>query len=74
MDRLLLIIFYVMLVILFLRPSWLKYSTPFGHISLTSAKNIALVFSSLWLIAMFSSPRRYLPPASWDSLFSSSSQ
>jgi O-antigen ligase len=62
MDRLLPIIFYVMLVILFLRPSWLKFSTPFGHISLTSAKNIALVFSALWLIAMFSSPRRYFTP------------
>ncbi len=61
-DLLMLLVFYITLVIVFLRPSCLKFSTPLGGVSLTSAKNVAILLSLIWLIAMLSNPRRYLTP------------
>ena len=55
-----LVLFYATLVLLFLRPSFLKFATPLGRISLTSAKNPAFAFSFLWLVAALMDPRRYL--------------
>jgi len=59
LDRLLLVVFYVTLVIVFLRPSWARFSTAFGHVSLTSARNLALVLCGIWLAGCIVSPRRY---------------
>ena len=59
-DRLSLCVFYPALALIFLRPSWLKFATPFGQVSLTSAQNIVFLLCSLWLLAFLLHPRRYL--------------
>ena len=58
-DRLLLCVFYPALALIFLRPSWLKFTTPFGHVSITSAQSIVSLLCSLWLLAFLIHPRRY---------------
>jgi putative inorganic carbon (HCO3(-)) transporter len=58
-DRLSLCVFYPALALIFLRPSWLKFTTPFGHVSLTSAQSIVFLLGSLWLLAFLIHPRRY---------------
>lgn len=58
-DRLSLCVFYPALVLIFLRPSWLKFATPFGNVSVTSAQSIVFLLGSLWLLAFLIHPRRY---------------
>lgn len=58
-DRLLIVLFYATLVLLFLRPSFLRFSTPLGSISLTSVKNISFLFCCAWFLAALAAPRRY---------------
>lgn len=60
LDRALTAVFWTALVILFLRPSTLRLSTPFGHASLSSAKNIAIAFGLFWLALAVARPRRYI--------------
>ncbi len=59
LDRALKAIFWAALILLFLRPSTLRLATPFGHVSLTSAKNIVIVFCFFWLALAFARPHRY---------------
>lgn len=59
-DRLLAAVFWAVLVILFLRPSAFRLATPLGSLSVTSAKNIAVVFCGLWLALAVVRPRRYI--------------
>ncbi|MEJ2745758.1 MAG: hypothetical protein P8123_08765 [bacterium] len=58
-DRLSLCLFYPALVLIFLRPSWLKFHTPLGKISVTSAQNVVIVLCLLWFLALLMNPRRY---------------
>jgi O-antigen ligase len=62
-DRALPALFFLTLALVFLRPSFLKISTPSGTVSLTSAKNIALVFCAVWCAALLLNPRRYYAPS-----------
>jgi O-antigen ligase len=59
-DRLSLCLFYPALVLIFLRPSWLRFHTPLGQVSITSARNIVIVLCLLWFLAFLINPRRYL--------------
>ena len=58
LDGALLILYYAVLVVLFTRPSVMKFTTPVGHISLTSAKNITLLFCALWILSAVAGGRR----------------
>lgn len=58
-DRLSLCLFYPVLVLIFLRPSWLKFHTPLGKVSITSAQNVVIAFCLLWFLAFLINPRRY---------------
>jgi len=58
-DRLSRCVFYPALVLIFLRPSWLKFSTPLGRVSITTAQSIVIFLCSLWLLAFLMHPRRY---------------
>ena len=58
-DRLSLCLFYPALVLIFLRPSWLKFHTPLGRVSITSAQNVVLVLCLIWFLAFVMNPRRY---------------
>ncbi|MCX6354392.1 MAG: O-antigen ligase family protein [Candidatus Aureabacteria bacterium] len=62
-DRGLRFVFFITAGLIFLRPSWLKFSTPLGRMSLTSAQNIAILFCFLWGIAVIVNRRRYLTPS-----------
>ena len=63
LDRLLAALFWAALALVFLRPSSLRFPTPFGRVSLTSAKNISVAFSLLWLACAVARPRRYFVSA-----------
>ncbi|MDD5556507.1 MAG: O-antigen ligase family protein [bacterium] len=78
LDRLLAPLFWATLALLFARPSFLRIPTPLGTLSLTSARNIALIFCAAWLAAAVLAPRRlrgarpFLPPVAlfvgWSAL------
>jgi len=59
-DRLLAAAFWVTAFLTFLRPSWLKLSTPWGTLSITSANTVATVFCALWIAAAVLNRRRYV--------------
>lgn len=62
LDRLSLCLFYPALVLIFLRPSWLKFHTPLGRVSVTSAQNVVIAFCLIWFLAFLLNPRRYFTP------------
>lgn len=59
LDRTITILFYVAMAFTLLRPSCLKFRTPLGQVSLTSALAPALLLCAAWLIALLLEPRRY---------------
>ena len=60
LDRMLAAVFWAALALLFLRPSRLHFATPFGTLSITSAKNLVIAFCGLWLALAVARPRRYI--------------
>jgi len=65
LDRGLRFLFFITAGLIFLRPSWLKFSTPLGQMSFTSAQNIAILFCFMWGVAVIVNRRRYL---TWSGL------
>ena len=47
------VIFAVLLITLFLRADFLQFETPFGRLSMTTAKNAVIAFNLLCLPAVF---------------------
>ncbi|MCX6357183.1 MAG: O-antigen ligase family protein [Candidatus Aureabacteria bacterium] len=57
LDRLVRWLFYPTLILICLRPSCLKFATPLGRVSITSAQNLVLALVGVWLLSLICATR-----------------